>query len=81
MKDAEEEATVESEDHGNGGSEAEAPPVPTAPMVWRTHQRTLEEMAKKKETANPSESQEESSSVESSSGVQELEQTPPQLKR
>ena len=82
MKDAEEEAAGESGEEGDEQTESESPPPTEAPVVRKTRQQTLKELAQKKAPATPSGSQEASSSERSeSSGVQAPEKMPPQFKR
>ena len=82
MKDAEEEAAGESGDEGEEESDSKSPPPAEVPIVRKTRQQTLKELAQKKAPATPTGSQEASSSERStSSGVQALEKTLPQFKR
>ena len=82
LKDAEEEAAGESGEEGDEETESELPPPAEAPVVRKTRQQTLKELAQKKAPATLTGSQEASSSERSeSSGVQALEKTPPQFRR
>ena len=78
----EEEAAGESGDEGYEETDSESPPTAEAPVVRKTRQQTLKELAKTRAAVTPTGSQEASSSEQSSSsGVQELEKTPPRPSR
>ena len=82
MKDAEEEAAGESGDNGDEETDSKSPPLAEVPVIRKTRQQMLKELAKTRAAATPTGSQEASSSEQSSSsGVREPEKMPPRPRR